>query len=319
MKFEILKSAPAKKFKHIKIPKALIFDEMFATLSIEAKMLYGLLLDRASLSAKNKWVNDKDEIFIIYRIIEVQKEFQCSDKKATKLFKELQERGLIEKRKTGKGCPDLIYVKDIFFTGCKYNERFMSRKKSSSKTVKSSDADPNNLRGIYTNANNTDNSDIYPICESDDEMMLDEYCFFDDKAMYDRQFMRNLFKQRLQYDVIYNNNDYDSDMLANILDIMVDTYCSKSEYIKISGDEKPTEVVRSVLMKLEREHVEYVLDSIEATRKDVKNMRRYLLATIYNAPATFDTFLKMKVNRDMNEKRKKFQVSDFYDEFGAAG
>ena len=89
-------------FSFYRIPKLLFQDSNFQPLSTDAKTLYGILLDRMSLSARNGWLDKAGRVFIIYTVQEVQDSLGCADKKATKLLRELEEYGLIE-RKEGAG------------------------------------------------------------------------------------------------------------------------------------------------------------------------------------------------------------------------
>ena len=100
-------------FSFYRIPKALFQEPRFQDLSTDAKTLYGILLDRMSLSVKNGWLDKQDRVFIIYTVQEVQDSLGCADKKATKLLRELEKFGLIERRRRGLGKPNLIYVKKL--------------------------------------------------------------------------------------------------------------------------------------------------------------------------------------------------------------
>lgn len=100
-------------FSFYRIPKLLFQDSRFQPLSTDAKTLYGILLDRMSLSARNGWLDKAGRVFIIYTVQEVQDSLGCADKKATKLLRELEEYGLIERKRRGLGKPDLIYVKNF--------------------------------------------------------------------------------------------------------------------------------------------------------------------------------------------------------------
>lgn len=100
-------------FSFYRIPKLLFHDSRFQPLSTDAKTLYGILLDRMSLSARNGWLDKAGRVFIIYTVQEVQDSLGCADKKATKLLRELEEYGLIERKRRGLGKPDLIYVKNF--------------------------------------------------------------------------------------------------------------------------------------------------------------------------------------------------------------
>ena len=96
-------------FSFYRIPKALFLESRFQNLSTDAKTLYGILLDRMSLSAKNGWLDEQGRVFIIFTIEDVKRALCCADNKATKLLRELEEFGLIERKRRGLGRPSLVY------------------------------------------------------------------------------------------------------------------------------------------------------------------------------------------------------------------
>ena len=131
-------------FSYYRIPKALFQDSRFQPLSTDAKTLYGILLDRMSLSARNGWLDKAGRVFIIYTVQEVQDSLGCADKKATKLLRELEEYGLIERKRRGLGKPDLIYVKNFSSESSKL--RFLNRDNDDSGVVQNTLQDPAKLR-----------------------------------------------------------------------------------------------------------------------------------------------------------------------------
>ena len=100
-------------FAYFRIPKALFQDSRFRQLSTDARTLYGILLDRMSLSAKNGWLDEQGRVYIIYTVREVQESLCCAEHKAVKLFRELEQANLIERKRRGLGRPSLIYVKNF--------------------------------------------------------------------------------------------------------------------------------------------------------------------------------------------------------------
>ena len=100
-------------FSFYRIPKALFQEQRFQSLSTDAKTLYGILLDRMSLSAKNGWLDKQDRVFILFTIEDVKRTLCCADNKATKLLRELEKFGLIERKRRGQGKPSLVYVKNF--------------------------------------------------------------------------------------------------------------------------------------------------------------------------------------------------------------
>lgn len=105
------------KFTFYRIPKALFTEERFRTVTIGAKVLYGLLLDRMCLSVRNGWLDDQGRVYIIFTLREVMSALGCAVQKAAKLLAELEKKaGLIERKRQGLGKPGLIYVKNFIPT-----------------------------------------------------------------------------------------------------------------------------------------------------------------------------------------------------------
>ena len=101
-------------FSFYRLPKALFTSRRFEDVSVEAKVLYGFLLDRMGLSAKNGWKDEEGRVYIIFTVEAIMEHLGCSNKKAVGLLRELEEKaGLIERRRQGLGRPSLIYVKNF--------------------------------------------------------------------------------------------------------------------------------------------------------------------------------------------------------------
>lgn len=101
----------------ILIPKALFTEPNFRELSTDAKVLYGILLDRMSLSLKNQWLDAQNKVYIIFTVEEIMDALNCANQKATRLMVELEKQaGLIERKRQGLGRPNLIYVKNFAAT-----------------------------------------------------------------------------------------------------------------------------------------------------------------------------------------------------------
>ena len=113
MKFDYYYGAESNQFTFYRIPKVLFTDKSFSKLSCEAKVLYGLFIDRMGLSMKNGWVDEEDRVYIYFKQDEAKGFLGCGLKKCNMIFAELAEIGLIEKRRQGLGKPDCIYVKNF--------------------------------------------------------------------------------------------------------------------------------------------------------------------------------------------------------------
>ena len=103
----------SEQFSFYRIPKLLVKDRKFAKISMEAKFLYGILLDRMNLSAKNGWLDEKGRVYIVFPTSEIMELLKCSKQKSFKLLGELEKNGnLIERVHQGSGKPNLIYIKN---------------------------------------------------------------------------------------------------------------------------------------------------------------------------------------------------------------
>ena len=113
MRMNYFYGSQADQFNFIRIPKELVVGEAFASLSVQAKILYGMLLDRMGMSYKNKWMDEENRVYIVYSLDEIQSDMNVSKHKAVDCLAELENVGLIVKRKRGKGLPNQIYVKNF--------------------------------------------------------------------------------------------------------------------------------------------------------------------------------------------------------------
>ena len=282
-------------FSFIRVPKIFFENEAYRSMSAEAKILYGFLLDRVSVSLKNGWKDDQNRIFIICTIEEIMEKIGCGNKKAIQLLSELEDRiGLIERKRQGLGKPNLIYVKNFIRTVDNTGQRhFLKCQNDTSGSVRTTSLEMSESHGSNTNLSNTDMSNtenlIYPGTDSD--------------GMAERRSCEDYFRRSLEYDILLQNNPYEKETLEGILDLLVDTCCSHKAYIRIAGDNKSGEVVRSRFMKLDSSHIQYVLSCLKENTTDVRNIRQYLLAALYNAPTTISAYYQAKVNYDFYGNR----------------
>ena len=126
--------------------------------------------------------------------------------------------------------------------------------------------------------------------------------------MYSQEDADRMCRERQQYlELIHKNieypfllQEYRQEELDELVELMVDTICSQRSVIRIAGDDRPKEVVKSRLLKLDYGHIRYVLDSLNKNCSKIRNVKQYLLAVLYNAPLTINNYYQQLVNYDMN-------------------
>ena len=276
-------------FSYYRIPKALFQDSRFRQLSTDAKTLYGILLDRMSLSVKNGWLDEQNRVFILFTIEDVKRALCCADNKATKLLRELEKFGLIERKRRGLGKPSLVYVKN--FSAESSKESVKNRDNDDSCGSKIACQDPVKSRGIKKKENKTEMNNTNPILSDESEKMKN------------RELLEEYFSHSLEIDLPLRLYPDDEDTLYQIVNLLVDTCATKRKTLRIAGDDKPAEVVRSRFMKLNADHIKFVLKCLAENSSPIRNMKQYLLASLYNAPTTMQLSYQNQTNNDLANRR----------------
>ena len=272
-------------FSFFRIPKALFQEQRFQDLSTDAKTLYGILLDRMSLSVKNEWFDKKGRVFIIFTIEDVKRTLRCADNKATRLLRELEKFGLIERKRRGQGKPCLVYVKN--FSSESSKESVKNRDNDDSCGSKIACQDPVKSRGIKKKENKTEMNNTNLILSNESEKMKN------------RELLEEYFSRSLEMDLLLRLYPDDEDTLYQIVNLLVDTCATNRKLLHIAGDDKPAEVVRSRFMKLNADHIRFVLKCLAENSSPIRNMKQYLLASLYNAPTTMQLSYQNQTNHDL--------------------
>ena len=270
-------------FSYFRIPKALFHDCRFRQLSTDARTLYGILLDRMSLSVKNGWLDEQGRGYIIYTVREVQESLCCAEHKAVKLFRELEDMDLIERKRRGLGRPSLIYVKD--FSSGLPKAQVQNCPNSNSGAAESTILVQPKPQSNKTDKNKTERNNPFLPDESDREQ-LEDY-----------------FYQALEVELLLRLCPDDEDTIYQIVNLLVDTCATNRKLLHIAGDDKPAEVVRSRFMKLNADHIRFVLKCLAENSSPIRNMKQYLLASLYNAPTTMQLSYQNQTNHDLAMRR----------------
>ena len=307
--------AESEQFSFYRIPKILFTDLRYKPVSLEAKVLYGLLLDRMSLSMKNGWTDAGGRVFIYFAQDDVQDCLCCGKNKVIALFKELETVGLIERKKQGQGKPAKIYVKN-FVSEDTSQSKTPSPPKTGSAEVPKEDVqtsqkrtskppetglpdlpkrDPNN-----TEKNKTERSDTEPSSPSPPPPARRWACR-QGMRMDEMDTYRNLIRENIDYDGLIMDSPCDSELIDGYVELMVEVCCSRRDFIRIAGEEVPTGVVKSRFLKLNRDHIGYVRDCLCSTTAAIANIKAYTLAALYNAPVTMGQYYTSLASHDLAE------------------
>ena len=279
----------AEQYTFYRIPKQMFIDPVIRDISTDAKLLYGLMLDRMSLSAKNGWFDGDGRVYIYFSVEEIMETLCCGNGKCAKLLAELDDKsgiGLITRVRQGQGKPDIIYVHKCI--GEMSNSHVKRCENRISKNAKTELQEMRKSHANNTEKNYTDFSDNNRILSEADGAT---------KRIAERESYRELILRNIDYECMVE--DCGREKLDEIVELMVDTVCTTQDYIVIGGDRKPAEVVKSRFLKLDSEHIRFVLDSMKENTSRVRNIRKYLLAALYNASMTIDNYYSALVNHDL--------------------
>ena len=229
-------------------------------------------------------MDKQGRVYIIYTVREVQESLCCAEHKAVKLFRELEQLDLIERKRRGLGRPSLIYVKD--FSSGLPKAQVQNCPNSNSGAAESAILVQPKLQANKTDKNKTELNDPDPIYSGGIREQFEDY-----------------FCQALEIDLLLRLCPDEEDTIYQIVDLLVDTCSTNRKMLRIAGDDKPAEVVRSRLKKLNADHIRFVLRCLAENSSPIRNMKQYLLASLYNAPTTMQLSYQNQTNHDLAIRR----------------
>lgn len=339
LRFDYFYGMECEQFAFYRIPKMVIRGEQFKHLSCEAKLLYGLMLDRVSLSLKNGWLDEEDRAYIYYTVADIMDDLGISNGTCSKVLKELDAKsgiGLIEKKRQGLGKPDIIYVKnfsvyeseehlknagntvlspEVQKTNFKKSEnrtsesleielqevRKLNFKKSENQTSRSSEIETQEVRKTYSNNNNVNDNE-----SSDTKSIYHSVVSApgDDLEMEDgmkeiSEYIEQI-KVNVEYDLVMEYGDARMKGLYDeLFQLVCEVVCVKQDYVKIGGKDYPYNLVKERFLKLDGRHFEYVIERMKQTTVKINNIKAYLITALFNAGSTIDHYYQQEVQYDM--------------------
>lgn len=316
LQFQYYDKNQAEQFHFYKIPKVLFTSPRFKGLSAEAKILYGLMLDRMSLSKKNGWTDRENRVYIYFTLEDALELLGCGRGKAVRLFSELDSAkgiGLIERKKQGQGKPARIYVKN--FLEDEMSDEVDDENKTAQNQTSGQDVTFASQQSALSEKGNGNvpfqgSLDI-PFSESLDLSQIetldvpksdgnktelsqternDTKYFYDSMDGMERaremQEMEQHIRDNIEYDVLFSRNPSCKQEIDEIISLMTEAATSRRSTIRLDKQDIPQPMVKACLLSLQCEHIEYVLERMQNNTTPIHNIRAYLLTALYHAPQT---------------------------------
>ena len=317
MQFDYFYGSEAEQFTFYRIPKILITSQFFKKVSDSAKLLYGLMLDRMSLSIRNGWLDDDNRAYIFFTTNDVMEQMCCGTEKATKMLAELDSEkgiGLIERVKQGQGRPAIIYLKKFYdiedkdttsqsSTSKNENQAFEESKNKTFENRKSGLSEIESLefrksKCNYNNINNTDINYIYPI--NQDNYNIQNSDTQNEEEWIDRYTKTvDEIKKQIDYDYLINHTE--RDIVDEVVNIMAEVMTVYRPKYKIEGDFIEYNAVVNKFRQITAQKLEICLLAYSRKIQRIKNPKAYWISTLYNIPLTSEIVLQNMINSDIYE------------------
>ena len=292
MQFDYFYGNEAEQFTFYRIPKILVTSPHFKKISDSAKLLYGLMLDRMSLSIRNGWLDDDNRAYIFFTTNDVMEQMCCGTEKATKMLTELDSEkgiGLIERVKQGQGKPAIIYLKKFY----ELEDTARSTKLSEIESLEFRKSKCN-----YNNINNTDINYIYPI--NQDNYNIQNSDTQTEEEWIDR-YTKTVDEIKTQIDYDYLINHTERDIVDEVVNIMAEVMTVYRPKYKIEGDFIEYNAVVNKFRQITAQKLEICLLAYSRKIQRIKNPKAYWISTLYNIPLTSEIVLQNMINSDIYE------------------
>lgn len=316
--FEYYYGIESEQYSFYRVPKLLIKDKRFKKLNSDDILLYGLMLDRMSMSMKSGWLDEEGRAYIYYTVENIMEDMDCSRATCVKMMTRLKDIGLIEKKRQGQGRPDIIYVKNFVAVkeepqvSKKKEKRVQSNdvssevqnlnfKKFKNQTSGSSETklqEVQNLNPNYTKNNNTEFNNPINLSNPDSKEEKANPDVIDE--MGKTEDYREIIRGNIDYDAQMEMLDiHDRERYRELYDLICDTVCTKQEKIRINNVDISWEIVSARFLMLNSDHLCYVIRCLNQTATRIGNIRSYLLTALFNAPVTMKNWIEQTVQYDM--------------------
>jgi len=280
------KASRAISYTFYQIPKELITNKLFKEIDYGSKILYGLLLNRVSLSAQNPDFIDKNgDVYVIYTIEQIMEDMSCSKPTAVNMLKQLDNIGLIEKHRQGQGKPSMIYVKDFGAVDFMKSKKLTSEsKKNKLEEVKKIDRSNNDNR-----KNNLRKNDI-SIYPTQDEAVADkqEPAEAETIDMIDntkKETIRETVADKICLGDLVIEYPDKKEKIMELYQMICDVLAGdKADTIRIAKKQIPIATVKRAFASLDKSHIIYVLGCLEKNGNNINNNAKgYIITALFNS------------------------------------
>ena len=225
--------------------------------------------------------------------------------------------GLIEKKRQGQGKPTMIYLKQFMIQDAQKCNNYISGEKSAISEVKnlhvlkcknvmsrSEEITHPEVKKLHTNKNNINNTEL---SNTESNHIISG----NDGMGFDMEAYTEIIKENIELDILLERYPYDRELLIGIFDLILETVLCKNKSIIVASSEYPAELVRSKFLKLNMFHVEYAMDCMRKNTSKIHNIKKYLLAALFNAPSTISGYYQAEVT-NKHLASWKMRKSDFH-------
>lgn len=324
--YDYYSGAESEQFRFLKIPKVFFEDPDYWDLGLAECILYGFLHEQVAFSKQNGWVDETGKTYVIRSLESIQKLLHdCSADKARSTLKNLIDFGLIEKKRRGQGKPDIIYVKN-----------FVSKKSEISSSEKTDECGK-----LFSETGKSDVlNDEKPISKDGNFLVLEVGKSAPNETLNNKNIItethHNLIQvtgntTRAQEAVDNSRCDSDEDEVEELIEqikanidyddyapryraehnkryeemfqIIVEMVVGKREKLNIGGTEYPQCIIKKRFLSLNSMHVEYAMWKVSENLGEIRNIKKYMIAALFNAPTTIDNYYTQLVHHDMHSDK----------------
>ena len=287
------------------IPYEFLKDGPFQELSLQAKFLYGVLFDRMGLAQKYNWVDEENRIYIIYQISQIEKDLKISKKQAIRYLKELEEIGLVEKKRLGFNRPNILYVKHFLEEEVKgecngseksgSSDNFGEAENGTSRSIPmhlSGSTDNGTAEGTKHTLMEVPETELYNQTKYSHTInqTISHHPLFEgtgDEIEVPESKVKEQIKQNLDAGQLMDEQPKDKELIEGIIDLIAEVLMTSEEVVWVGKKAMHAMFVRNRLLALKKEHIQYILKGLEKAG-DITNVRQYLITALFNAPLALE-------------------------------